>query len=96
MIVGMSARRIEDSHKDFKRYQKRVITTFKNHNLSTAHGRGPEIAFMGIWPIAHAIRPFYMRKYYDPELMQNNGLWRENGPMTPHYRKISNRIRGKY
>ena len=56
MVVGMSARRIDDSPKDFLAYIKRFDTTYNHHGLRKKRLRIPQWAYLGVYPIAKSIR----------------------------------------
>ena len=56
MVVGMSARRIDDSPKDFLAYVKRFDTTYNHHGLRKRALRIPQWAYLGVYPIAKSLR----------------------------------------
>jgi len=56
MVAGMSARRIDDSPKDFLAYVKRFDTTYHHHGLRTRALRIPQWAYLGVYPIAKSLR----------------------------------------
>jgi len=56
MVAGMSARRIDDSPKDFLAYVKRFDTTYRHHGLRTRALRIPQWAYLGVYPIAKSLR----------------------------------------
>jgi GT2 family glycosyltransferase len=56
MVTGMSARRIDDSPKDFLAYCKRFDTTYNHHGLRKRALRIPQWAYLGIYPVAKSLR----------------------------------------
>jgi glycosyltransferase involved in cell wall biosynthesis len=56
MVVGMSARRLDDSPKDFLAYIKRFDTTYNHHGLRKKRLRIPQWAYLGVYPIAKSLR----------------------------------------
>jgi len=56
MLVGMSARRLDDSPKDFLAYIKRFDTTYNHHGLRKRALRIPQWAYLGVYPIAKSLR----------------------------------------
>jgi glycosyltransferase involved in cell wall biosynthesis len=56
MVAGMSARRIDDSPKDFLAYVKRFDTTYRHHGLRKRALRVPQWAYLGVYPIAKSLR----------------------------------------
>lgn len=56
MVTGMSARRIDDSPKDFLAYCKRFDTTYNHHGLRKRALRIPQWAYLGVYPIAKSLR----------------------------------------
>jgi cellulose synthase/poly-beta-1,6-N-acetylglucosamine synthase-like glycosyltransferase len=56
MVAGMSARRIDDSPRDFLAYAKRFDTTYNHHGLRKKALRIPQWTYLGIYPIAKSLR----------------------------------------
>ena len=56
MVAGMSARRIDDSPKDFLAYVKRFDTTYLHHGLRKPALRIPQWAYLGVYQIAKSLR----------------------------------------
>lgn len=56
MVTGMSARRVDDSPRDFLAYCKRFDTTYNHHGLRTRALRIPQWAYLGIYPIVKSMR----------------------------------------
>lgn len=56
MVTGMSARRIDDSPRDFLAYVKRFDTTYNHHGLKKTALRIPQWAYLGIYPVAKSLR----------------------------------------
>ena len=59
MIGGMSARRLEDSPRDFYRYIMRFERTFKVHDVHSAAARIPIFIYLLIYFPLRTIRKFY-------------------------------------
>lgn len=59
MIGGMSARRLDDSPRDFYRYVMRFERTFKVHNIRSASARMPILIYLLIYFPLRTIRKFY-------------------------------------
>ncbi|HMH69983.1 MAG TPA: glycosyltransferase family 2 protein [Candidatus Saccharimonadales bacterium] len=59
MIGGMSARRLEDSPRDFYRYVMRFERTFKVHNVRSAAARMPILIYLLIYFPLRTVRKFY-------------------------------------
>jgi glycosyltransferase involved in cell wall biosynthesis len=59
MIGGMSARRLEDSPRDFYRYVMRFERTFKVHNVRSAAARMPILIYLLIYFPFRTVRKFY-------------------------------------
>lgn len=59
MIAGMSARRVEDSPRDFYRYIMRFERTYKLHNVKSATARMPMLIYLLIYFPVRTIRKFY-------------------------------------
>jgi glycosyltransferase involved in cell wall biosynthesis len=49
MVGGMSARRLEDSPKDFYRYVMRFENTYKNHDIKSASARIPIFIYLATY-----------------------------------------------
>lgn len=49
MVGGMSARRLEDSPKDFYRYVMRFENTYKNHDIKSASARIPVFIYLATY-----------------------------------------------
>lgn len=59
MIAGMSARRVEDSPKDFYNYVMRFERTYKAHGVKGATARVPIFIYLLIYFPVRTIRRFY-------------------------------------
>lgn len=59
MISGMSARRLEDSPRQFYNYVMRFERTFKVHGIKSATARMPILAYLLVYFPARTIRKFY-------------------------------------
>ncbi len=59
MIGGMSARRIEDSPRDFYQYVMRFERTFKAHGVKSATARIPIFIYLLTYFPIRTIRKFY-------------------------------------
>lgn len=62
MIGGMSARRLEDSPREFYKYVMRFDRTFKVHGVKSARARIPIFLYLLVYFPTRAVR-----KLYDPE-----------------------------
>jgi len=56
MVAGMSARRLEDSPRDYRRYVGRFDRTYKAHRIDKLVLRFPELLFLSIYFPARALR----------------------------------------
>ncbi len=56
MVTGMSARRMDDSPKDFLAYVKRFDTTYTHHGLRTRALRIPQWAYLSVYPLVKSLR----------------------------------------
>jgi glycosyltransferase involved in cell wall biosynthesis len=62
MVSGMSARRLEDSPRDYAYYVRRFERTYARHGLKNPVLRAPMLVFFAIYPFAKAIRAFQNRR----------------------------------
>lgn len=56
MVAGMSARRIDDTPRDFLDYVGRFDRTYRRHGIRKRRLRAPAWVFLAIYPIAKGIR----------------------------------------
>ena len=56
MVAGMSARRIDDSPRDYLYYVTRFERTYQRHNVRNAGVRAPMVLFLAIYPALKMIR----------------------------------------
>jgi len=56
MVTGMSARRIDDSPRDYVSYVGRFDRTYTHHNVRNRALRAPAWVFLAVYPIAKGIR----------------------------------------
>lgn len=56
MVVGMSARRLDDSPRDFTDYVMRFERTYRAHGVKSITMRTPMAIFLGIYPFGKAVR----------------------------------------
>jgi cellulose synthase/poly-beta-1,6-N-acetylglucosamine synthase-like glycosyltransferase len=56
MVSGMSARRLEDSPKDYRYYVTRFDRTYANHKIRKRLLRAPRLIFMGVYYPAKLLR----------------------------------------
>ncbi len=56
MVSGMSARRLEDSPKDYRYYVTRFDRTYANHKIRNRVVRAPRLIFMGVYYPAKLLR----------------------------------------
>ncbi|MDF2992698.1 MAG: glycosyltransferase [Microbacterium sp.] len=56
MVAGMSARRLDDRPRDFRRYVDRFENTYSAHGIRDVRLRAPMAVFLGVYPALHAHR----------------------------------------
>lgn len=56
MVAGMSARRLDDRPRDFRRYIDRFENTYAAHGIRDVRLRAPMAVFLGVYPALHAHR----------------------------------------
>lgn len=56
MVAGMSARRIDDTPKDFYDYVQRFDRTYRHHGIRKRRLRAPAWVYLAIYPIAKSMR----------------------------------------
>lgn len=56
MVVGMSARRLDDSPADFLTYAKRFDNTYNHHGLHQSVLRIPQWGYLALYPVAKGLR----------------------------------------
>lgn len=56
MVAGMSARRIDDTPRDFLDYVGRFDRTYRRHGIRKRRLRAPAWVFLAVYPIAKGIR----------------------------------------
>ena len=56
MVAGMSARRIDDTPKDFYDYVQRFDRTYRHHGIRKRRLRAPAWVYLAIYPIAKGMR----------------------------------------
>lgn len=56
MVTGMSARRVDDSPRDYISYVGRFDRTYTHHNVRNRALRAPAWAFLALYPIAKGLR----------------------------------------
>ena len=62
MVSGMSARRIEDSPRDFSQYVRRFERTYDRHNLRNPLLRAPMLVLFAVYPGAKLMRTLRQRR----------------------------------
>ena len=62
MVSGMSARRLEDSPRDYAFYVRRFERTYKKHGLTSPRLKAPMIVFFAIYPFLKPVRAIRKRK----------------------------------
>lgn len=62
MISGMSARRLEDSPRDYAFYVNRFDRTYARHRLRNPMLRAPMVVFFAIYPLAKFLRSIKQRQ----------------------------------
>ena len=56
MVAGMSARRIDDSPRDYLYYVQRFERTYRRHRVRRIGVRAPMIVFLGLYPALKVVR----------------------------------------
>lgn len=56
VVAGMSARRVDDRPRDFRRYVERFETTYSVHGIRDVRLRAPMAVFLGVYPALHTHR----------------------------------------
>lgn len=56
MVAGMSARRLDDRPRDFRRYVDRFENTYAAHDIRDVRLRAPMAVFLGVYPALHVHR----------------------------------------
>jgi glycosyltransferase involved in cell wall biosynthesis len=62
MVSGMSARRLEDSPRDYAYYVRRFERTYRRHGLMNPVLRAPMLVFFAIYPFLKPIRAIRQRR----------------------------------
>lgn len=62
MVSGMSARRLEDSPRDYAYYALRFERTYARHGIRNPALRAPMWVFLAIYPVAKAMRAIRQRR----------------------------------
>lgn len=62
MVSGMSARRVEDSPREYSYYVGRFDRTYSRHGLSNPLLRAPMVVFLLVYPLAKTIRSIQQRR----------------------------------
>lgn len=56
MVAGMSARRIDDTPKDFYDYVQRFDTTYRHHGIRKRRLRAPAWVYLALYPVGKGLR----------------------------------------
>ncbi|WP_292899325.1 glycosyltransferase family 2 protein [Microbacterium sp.] len=56
VVAGMSARRVDDGPRDFRKYVERFETTYSSHGIRDLRLRAPMAVFLGVYPALHTHR----------------------------------------
>ena len=56
MVAGMSARRLDDSPRDYFYYVRRFDRTYDAHGITNPALRAPMVIFSAIYPLLHGVR----------------------------------------
>jgi glycosyltransferase involved in cell wall biosynthesis len=62
MVSGMSARRLEDSPKEYSYYVRRFERTYARHGLMNPMLRAPMLVFFAIYPLGKTIRTVHRHR----------------------------------
>jgi len=65
MVAGMSARRLDDSPREFFDYVMRFERTYQKHNIRSLSLRAPMAVFLAAYPALKAMRKAELRKLAD-------------------------------
>lgn len=69
MVSGMSARRLEDSPRDYAYYVRRFERTYARHGLMNPVLRAPMFVFFAIYPVLKPVRALRQRRAARASLM---------------------------
>lgn len=67
MVGSMSARRLEDSPKDFRQYIRRFNNTFDYHGIKDSSLRTPVLLYLSIYFPGKALRRIYSKRHDIPK-----------------------------
>lgn len=56
LVAGMSARRLDDSPRDYYHYVRRFDRTYDAHGITNPALRAPMVIFSAIYPLLHGVR----------------------------------------
>jgi hypothetical protein len=93
MVVGMSARRIKDSPKDYKRYVDRFRNTYSAHGMNSIGLKIPPAIFLTIYFPIHVLYKPYSKHYNKKPVDLGEVLWHPQGEMAHYPSKLSRRKR---
>jgi glycosyltransferase involved in cell wall biosynthesis len=93
MVVGMSARRIKDNPKDYKRYVDRFRNTYGAHGMNSIGLKIPPAIFLTIYFPIHALYKPYSKHYNKKPVDLGEVLWHPQGEMAHYPSKLSRRKR---
>jgi hypothetical protein len=62
MVAGMSARRLDDSPRDFRFYVERFERTYRLHGIHDVRLLTPMVVLLGTYPALHAERRIQARR----------------------------------
>ncbi|WP_284234004.1 glycosyltransferase [Arenivirga flava] len=83
MVSGMSARRLEDSPRDYQYYVWRFERTYARHNVRSRAVRAPMWVYLAIYPPLKIIRSVMARREQLAERAARSGAALPPGPGTP-------------
>jgi cellulose synthase/poly-beta-1,6-N-acetylglucosamine synthase-like glycosyltransferase len=82
MIAGISARRIENRLREFKKYQDKLTYTYFSHNEKSKSANVAKAVFLSIYFPLHALRPLYLNYYKKIQAECEADLWNPDGRMS--------------
>ncbi len=83
MVSGMSARRLEDSPRDYQYYVWRFERTYARHNVRSRAVRAPMWVYLAIYPPLKIIRSVMARREQLAERAARSGAALPPGPGAP-------------
>lgn len=73
MVAGMSARRLDDSPRDFRFYVERFERTYAAHGIHDVRLLAPMAVLLGTYPMLHAERRIQARRGHEGIKLPESG-----------------------